>query len=153
MRFVRNVGLTGLVAFLGASIAGVVGAELAQWDQARVTSIAQQLVPAANAWELAVRQEDDTIGSGTAREESSLRQQARTLREMSAGLAAHLAKGKGHDQTLDLYRSLREVADDTEEAAQRAELDAPAIAAWSKVADLLRQIAPYYDPKAAGETK
>jgi hypothetical protein len=150
MRVVRNVGLAALVALLGAPLAG---ADLAPWDQGRVTAIAKQLAPAAEAWQQAVRLENDRIGSGVAVEENSLQDKARRLHEMSESLAAHLAKGKGHDETLNQYRSLREVADDTEEMAQRAELDAPALAAWSKMSDLLRQIAPYYDPKASGGTK
>ena len=146
-RISRIAGLSSLVFALVLSVSGAARADLAKWDQARVTSIAQQLVPAAQAWELAARQQGPgTIGA--AEEQGSLPMKARTLREMSEGLADHLAKGEGHDKTLDQYKSMREVADDTEEMAQRSELQAPTIAAWSKIADLLRQIAPYYDPKA-----
>ena len=41
------------------------------------------------------------------------------------------------------------MADDIEEEAQQSSLDEPTMDAWAKVADLLRQIAPYYDPKAS----
>ena len=73
------------------------------------------------------------------------------LHEQSRALAAHLAKGKGHDETRNMYRSLKEIVDDTEVQARRTELDEPTLDAWAKVADLLRQIAPYYDPKALDE--
>jgi hypothetical protein len=36
------------------------------------------------------------------------------------------------------------VVDDTQELASRAPLDEPSMDAWAKVADLMRQIAPYY---------
>ena len=139
-------------AAFAAFVAGPALADLAAWDQARVTSIAQQLVPAAQAWELAVREAGG--GSiGAAEDQDSLPAKARTLREMSEGLASHLAKGDGRDKTLDQYKSIREIADDTEEAAQRSELQDPVIAAWQKVAGLLRQIAPYYDPKAGSAAR
>jgi hypothetical protein len=73
-----------------------------------------------------------------------MQENARTLFDQSTVLAAHLAKGKDGDQTRDYYRSLKEVVDDTQEQASRAPLDEPSMDAWAKVADLMRQIAPYY---------
>jgi hypothetical protein len=70
---------------------------------------------------------------------------------MSTGLAAHLAKGEGYDETHDLYRSLKEVVDDTQVQVKRSPLQEPVMDAWAKVADAMRQIAPYYDPKADAE--
>jgi len=143
-----------LAAGLAALFSSPAGAELATWDQARVTAIAQQLAAACDAWEQALRrQPGEAIGSGRAEEGFGLGQQARVLREQSRALAAHLEAGKGHDQTVHEYQSLKEVVDDTEVEAQRAALDEPTLDAWAGVADLLRQIAPYYDPKALGETE
>lgn len=119
-------------------------ADLAKWDQARVTEIAQQLAQASDAWWSATMEPP----RGRAEENYDLQTNARMLVERTRGLADDLAKGKGHDETLNAYRSLREIVDDTEEVAQRAMLDAPIMDAWTKVADLMRQIAPYYDPKA-----
>ena len=134
------------LALLAAALcAAPAGAELAKWDQARVTQIAQQLTEASNAWWTALREQPDVFGA-------ALAPKAQVLEEQSRSLAGHLAKGKGHDQTRDMYLSLKEIADDTEVEAQRAELDEPTLAAWAKVADLLRQLAPYYDPKALEET-
>ena len=131
------------------------GADLAQWDQARVTGIAQQLAAACEAWEKAVREQPGggELGSGDARDFLVMQQRSRFLREQSASLARHLQDGKGHDQTVHSYQALKEGADDTEEAAQRASLAEPTLDAWAKVSDLLRQIAPYYDPKALDAAK
>ena len=41
------------------------------------------------------------------------------------------------------------MVDDIEEQAQQSPLDEPTMDSWAKVVDLLRQIAPYYDPKAS----
>src|SRR5574338_448074 len=123
-------------------------ADLAPWDQARVTGIAKQLANACDAFDQAVRQQPGMgdLGAGQAEMGLSLGGRAQALREQSQALADHLEKGKGHDPTRNEWRSLREIADDVEERAQRHELDDPTLAAWARVADLMRQLAPYYAP-------
>jgi hypothetical protein len=152
MDVVRKLfGSAALVATLVATlVAAPAGADLAKWDQARVTGIAQQLAAACDAWEEAVRGQPDgaRLGSGDAEDYLEMQQRSRFLREQSASLAAHLKDGKGREQTVHSYQALKEGVDDTEEAARRAFLAGPSLDAWSTVADLLRQIAPYYDPKA-----
>jgi hypothetical protein len=143
------IGMMASFCVLSASAAG---AELATWDQARATAIGQQLADAADASELAVREQPGgEVGSGDAQEGFGLANKARALREQARALAGHLAAGKGHDDTRNYYRGLKELVDDTEQMAQRAELDEPTMDAWAKVADLQRQIAPFYDPKALEE--
>lgn len=144
--------LLGLGALVAASFSTPAAADLVKWDQPRVTGIAQQLAAACDAWEQAVRERPDaTLGSGDAHATLRLQQNARLLREQSTSLVAHLKDGKGHDQTVHSYQALKEIVDDTEEDAQRASLEGPTMDAWAKVADLLRQLAPYYDPKAQSE--
>ena len=150
-----TVARTFLFALAASSVlvlASPAVAELAAWDQDRVTSIAKQLAGAAEDWEQAVRQQPGgTIGSGDAQEEFGIGMKARVIRENADALAGHLAKGEGYDKTHNLYRNMKEVIDDTEVLGQRAELDEPTMDAWSKLVDLQRQIAPYYDPKADEE--
>lgn len=146
-----KLGVFGL-AMAVVALSSPASAELATWDQARVTELAQQLVQASDAWEQAVRkQSGGDIGSGDAEAEFGLGMKARVLKEQSQALAGHLAKGEGYDKTHNYYRSLKELIDDTEEIAQRSELEEPTMDAWAKVADLQRQIAPFYDPKANQE--
>jgi hypothetical protein len=137
-----RLALALLVTALAASPAA---AELAKWDQARVTGIAKQLADASEAWWMAVREQPDIFGE-------ALEPKAQVLKEQSRALAGHLEKGKGHDQTRGMYLSLKESIDDSEVEAQRAELEEQSMAAWAKVADLWRQLSPYYDPKALDET-
>jgi hypothetical protein len=139
-----------LAAFATSLVALPALADLAAWDQARATSIAKQLADASDAFEQAVRKEPELgrVGSGSAEAGMRLGQQARVLKEQSASLAGHLEKGKGHDDTKNHWRSMKEVTDDVTEEAQKSELSEPTLDAWSKVADLTRQLAPYYDPKA-----
>lgn len=150
MTLVRTTGLLALTCCLAVSLpVSPAVAELAAWDQARVAGIAQKLAQACDAWEQAVREQP---GAGAEASEFGLGMKARVLREQSAALAGHLAKGEGQDQTRIDYRDVKELIDDTEEMAQRAELDEPTMDAWAKVVDLQRQIAPYYDPKALGDS-
>ena len=90
---------------------------------------------------VAVREQPDVFGE-------ALEPKAELLKEQSRALAGQLERGRGHDHTSGFYLSLREIVDDTEVEARRAELDEPTLAAWAKVADLWRQLSPYYDPKA-----
>lgn len=144
--------LLALAAGSALVLAKPATAELAAWDQARVTGIAKQLADAAEDWEQAVREQPGgEIGSGDAQEEFGIGMKARVIRENADALAGHLAKGDGYDKTHNLYRNMKEVIDDTEVLGQRAELDEPTMDAWSKLVDLQRQIAPYYDPKANEE--
>lgn len=148
-----KLGLFGLAVFVAALFAPSAGAELASWDQNRVTAIAQQLPAASEAWLQALRdQPGGGIGSGSAEAGTGLVQKAQVLHEQSTALAGHLSAGQGYEKTRNLYRSLKELIDDTEVQAQRAELDQPTLDAWAKITDLQRQIAPYYDPKALDDT-
>jgi uncharacterized membrane protein YccC len=139
------------LAFAGL-LASPAGAELATWDQARVTELAGQLASACRAFDDVVQQEPGTA-RGAEDAGFGVQANARELRAQSEALAGHLREGKSHEQTRDLYRSLKEVVDDTEQNAQRTPLDEPVMDAWAKVADLMRQIAPYYDPKALDAAK
>jgi hypothetical protein len=149
MRVSPKLALLGLAAVVPMLFARPAGADLAKWDQARVTGIAKQLASACDTWLLRVRQQSGTeIGPEDA---PGMIESARVLREQSRSLADHLAKGKGYEETRNLYRSLKEIADDTEVQSRRRALGAPTLDAWAAVADPLRQIAPYYDPKALDE--
>ncbi len=123
------------------------GRWLSPWDQARVTEIAKQMSDATDAWRLTVRQENDSqLGSGTAEEGFELTRKSLVVAQQARSLAGHLAAGQGRDQTYNSFRSLKEEVDDVEVISARAELEKPAIDAWAKVAGLMAQIKPYYEP-------
>jgi hypothetical protein len=120
-------------------------AEQAAWDQAQVTAIAKDLAAAGEGWEQAMRRQPGlTEGSGEAEDVFGMLGESRVLREQSAALSAELAAGKGFDKTHDMYRTLKEMVDDTHVDTQRADLDAPSKEAWAKVTDAMGRIAPYY---------
>jgi hypothetical protein len=136
----------GLAAACAVVAAIPAAADLAKWDQARVTQIAQDLAKASDAWWEAMRRQPGMAGD--AMDVNSIGGKARVLQEMSASLADQLKQGKDRAKTLDQYKSMKEIVDDTEMRAQQAALDEPTMDAWAKVADAMRRIAPYYDPNA-----
>ena len=150
MSTARSLRRALLAAFVVPVAALPALADLAAWDQARVTSLAKQLADSSDAFEQAIRKEPGLgqVGSGSAEMGFGVGQKARVLKEQSLTLAGHLETGKGHDETKNAWRGLKEIADDVAEDAQRSELSEPALDAWAKVADLMRQLAPYYDAKA-----
>ncbi len=145
LRISQRIAIAGVVVAT-ALFAASARADLAKWDQAQVTQIAQNLATASDGWWQAMRRQPGYVSD--AMDDRSITGKARVLQEMSASLADRLKKGDGHDKTLDQYKSMKEIVDDTEDAAQRAALDEPTMDAWAKVADALRRIAPYYDPNA-----
>ena len=147
-----KLGLFAVVAAIATLSASPATADVKPWDQAGVTAIAQKLVPASDAfWQAMRRQPGDTVGSGDAGANVDLQSKSRTLTEMTQGLAGQLAKGKGHHETLDMYKSMKELVDDITNDAMFDSLDAPTNTAWTNFANLLKQIAPYYDARAPGD--
>ena len=148
-----KLGLFGLIAgIVACATPSPSTAGLKPWDQASVTSLAQKLVPTSEAfWQAMRRQPGDTVGSGDAGDNTSLQSKSRTLTEMTQGLAAHLAKGDGFDATVDMYKSMKELVDDILNAEEFDDMIAPTTTAWGNFMAVMKQIAPYYDPKGASD--
>lgn len=120
-------------------------AEPTAWDQAQVTAIGKDLAAAGEGWEQAVRRQPGlTVGSGEAEDVFNMLEESQALNRQTTALSAELAAGKGHDKTYDMYRTLKEMMDDTQVQLERAEIIAPTKAAWAKVTDAMGRLAPYY---------
>lgn len=125
-------------------------AEVAAWDQERVTALAQDLAEKAGKVSDAVYrvQLGSTVGSGQAWDYQRLRDRVRLTKNEARHLAAELKNGKGHDETVHTYERLTTLSRDVQEISQRMFLDEPTLNTVAAAGDALRQIAPYYDPKA-----
>jgi len=127
-------------------------AELAKWDQERVTALGAELKEACDAlYETFLKEPEKTVGSGQARDYYRLRQIVRRLKGDARQLSSALAKGEGYDQTLPIYESLMVMVRDARETAKRTFTSNYVLDKASAVGDVLRRIAPYYDPKALEE--
>ncbi len=148
-----KLGLVGLAIGIAAcATPNPSTAGLKPWDQATVTALAQKLVPTSEAFWTAMRQQPgDVVGSGDAGENVSLQSMSRTLTEMTQGLAGHLAKGEGLDKTVDMYKTMKELVDDILNHEEFDEMILPTNNAWANFFAVMKQIAPYYDPKGASD--
>jgi hypothetical protein len=149
-----KLGLFSLVAgiVVCATPSSSSAADLEKWDQATVTGLAQKLVPTSEAfWQAMRRQPGDMAGSGDSGDNASLQSKSRTLTEMTQGLAGHLAKGDGFDKTVDMYKSMKELVDDILNAEEFDSMIAPTTTAWGNFMAVMKQLAPYYDPKGASD--
>lgn len=125
------------------------GAELAAWDQAKATSLAKELVPAAKALEDSFRkQPPPTVGSGQSRDYHRLRQVIRHLRQEATALADDLGEGSGMEATLPSYESLMTSVRDAREIGARIFASQEIKERASAAREILNQLSPYYDPDA-----
>jgi hypothetical protein len=127
-------------------------AELAAWDQERVTALGGELEEACGAlYETFLKEPEKGIGSGQARDYYRLRQIVRRLKGEARQLSSALEKGEGYDQTLPIYESLMVMVRDAREIAKRTFTSNYVLDKAAAAGDVLRRIAPYYDPKALEE--
>ena len=122
-------------------------ADVASWDQAKVTAIAKQLVPATqDLYDTFYKQLPPTVGSGQNREFYRLKQVTRVLKTEARELAGSLEKGEGYEATLPSYESLMELVRDARELGARVFATEDLKQKAAAVRGLLNQLGPYYDP-------
>jgi len=122
-------------------------AELAAWDQAKVATIAKQLVSATqDLYDTFYKQLPPTAGSGQSREFYRLKQVTRVMKTEARELAGQLEKGEGHDETLPSYESLMEMVRTARELGARIFATEDLKRKATAVRGLLNQLGPYYDP-------
>jgi len=141
---------TSLLAFaLAVSLAVPAAAELTPWDQAKVAALGKQLNEAANnLYTTFYKQPPPQLGAGQGNDYRKLKQTMRRIQMEARELDSELAKGKGRDDTLDIYENLMELVRDAREDIRRVFTTKDVQDAAGKARGLLNQIAPYYDPDA-----
>jgi hypothetical protein len=144
----RRLFLAALLLVVALPIASA-RAELAKWDQAKVSDLGNQLSDAAkNLQDTFYKQPPATLGSGQSRDYQRLKQTLRRLRQEVDQLKGDLAKGAGQEETLPEYEDLMIAVRDAREIASRLFVVQDMKDAASKTRAVLNQLAPYYDPDA-----
>jgi len=124
-------------------------AELAEWDQERVTTLAAVLAPACDAlYDTFSKEPVATVGSGQMKDYHRLRQVVRRIKREAKHLSSALAAGEGYDETLPIYENLMVMVRDARGVAKRTFTSNFVQEKAAAAGDLLRRIAPYYDPGA-----
>jgi hypothetical protein len=136
-----------LAVLLVLGLAAPVHAELAAWDQAKVTALAKELAKASDDLYTAFYLQPK-MGIGERRDYYRLQQDVRHLKNDARGMAEALGKGVGRDETLpsyeDLMQTVRRAQDNAGRVFTTKDVQDKAAAARA----LLNQISPYYDANA-----
>jgi hypothetical protein len=122
-------------------------AELASWDQAKVTALARQLETEARSLEGAFGEQPQAT---TVQRRSYFRtkQDVRKVRLGAGQLAEVLEKGATQEETLPIYDDLMEDIRRVRDFAPHLFTTPVVMERASAVRRVLNQITPYYDPDA-----
>ena len=141
------LAVTSLAFTLAAAPAA--RAELAKWDQAKVTALAKQLSEATDAMnDTFYKQPPPSVGSMQSREYQQLRQRVRMIRMEAGSLSKSLAKGEGYEETLPSYESLMELVRDARRIVPSVFTTQDVQTKATAIRVVLNELAPYYDPDA-----
>jgi hypothetical protein len=144
-----RIGAALLGCVLVVASAAPSSAELAAWDQAKVTALAKQLEGETKAlYDTFYKQPVPSIGSGQSQEYRRLKQEVRRLRSEAGELSRALAAGEGRDDTLPVYENLMQKVREARELAGRIFTTKDVQDRASAVRKTLNEISPFYDPDA-----
>jgi hypothetical protein len=139
-----------LLAFLTAlALPSASAAELANWNQDRVTAIAREAAEKTSAlYDVFYQQPPATLGSAQSRSYYELKQSVRRIRREAGHLASELESGKSREETSAIYNNLAQTLNRATEEARRTFTSDSLLAASTRAGDAMRRLAPYYDPQA-----
>ncbi|MEN8159501.1 MAG: hypothetical protein ABFS41_05440 [Myxococcota bacterium] len=126
-----------------ASTAAPASAELASWDQDRVTKYAEELVEAADDLEISLKK----IGIQNLANANAIYQVQDTvdmLHTATRGLAGALSNGKGREETMPRFKRVDSLRRDAELEGRRADIPEQVFEKVFAVGGALQRLRPYY---------
>lgn len=145
----RPTILVLLGSCLGLLVASAGSAQLANWNQERVTKLAAVLKERTAAlYDTFYKEPVPTIGTAQARSYYRVKELVRRIRREARQLSDQLDKGAGREETLPIYENLMTMVRDAQEEARRTFTSDTILNSAASAGDALRQISPYYDPEA-----
>jgi len=143
----RIASVPAVFAFALALSASTASAELAPWDQAKVTGLAKQLVETTqDLYDTFYKQPTPTAASMQSRTYYQLKQKVRGIRMNARNLANDLKKGADREGTLPIYDSLMQLVRSAREDARKVFTSADVAEKAAAARAVLNQLGPYYDP-------
>jgi hypothetical protein len=125
-------------------------AELAKWDQQRVTAIAVELAEAVSKASLEVdKQKGSRVDVGKERAYYEFREDMRLAKNTSRHLSRELEGGQGREETYPTFRRLKTLRNDAAENARRADMPDSTVASITAAGELLLRLRPYYEEEPA----
>jgi hypothetical protein len=121
-------------------------ADLAEWDQEKVTAVAEELAQAAVSLRNGLRAKPPrTLGQSGRRAFWSLQEEARVIASTSRRLQRALANGAGMEETYPTFRRLVRSGRRAKREMRRVDLGERTLAWVEAVADGVRKLRPYYE--------
>jgi len=143
LHLVRVLRSLALVMLLASSAS----AELAAWDQAKVTGLAKELATATDALhETFLQQPPPNLGSMQSHSYHRLKQFVRLLHSEARVLVRSLEAGEGREQTASMYETLMSLARSARDEAGRVFVTKDVGERAAAVRGVLNRIGPHYDP-------
>jgi hypothetical protein len=137
----RGIVVATAAAFLTAS--GAVAAELATWDQKRVTEYAGELATASTALKLAIEDvPEPNISQANAR--YKVEDTVKNLENAAMSLSAALRDGKGREETLPRFKRVETLRRDAEIEARSSDIPEQVFEKVFDVGSALLKLRPYY---------
>ncbi len=146
-RHLRSVLALGAgLVLLGAAGAGWAQGDepVANWNQERLTSYAQELADACAALDDAIAKLPDNLDPANQASWYRAKDDVRMLASASRGLAASLANGEGKEATLPRFKRIELLRNDAAENGRRALIPEAVFAKITPVGTALIKLAPYY---------
>ncbi len=128
----------------------VSSAHAADWDQAKVTEIAEQLSDADNDVHRSVVRTatGSQVGSGQSASYLRLKDRVRVARNESRHLAKALQDGKGKDETVHVWKRLMSVVRDARNIGRSMFLEAPTQVKIVRASEIIDQLTPFYETES-----
>lgn len=137
----RGIVVAAAAAFLTAS--GASAAELATWDQKRVTDYAGELASASTSLKLAL-EDTGTPNFAQANARYKIQDTVQNLETAAQSLHAALKDGKGREETLPRFKRVETLRRDAEVEARSADIPEQVFAKVFDVGSALLKLRPYY---------
>jgi len=152
---IRSLRTCGLCLALGLALPSLLLADTGladtdAWDQAEVSQITSELVPAVEAVYDELRRMP--ISGGDPRDYYQLRETTRRARGEVRHLEKSLAAGEGHDPTLPIFQQLLVQVHDAQELARHLFVPSPLHDKLAKANALIKQLGAYYTKTPEAES-
>jgi hypothetical protein len=143
-----------VVAALAAGTAlgaGRASAELAQWDQARVTQYAQELEKASDELQRALDAQPTYTTPINQRSYYQASDDIRVMANSAKHLVAELKSGKGRAETYPTFQRIRSLQKNAQEEGRKAMIPEHIMGKATPVGGAIIKLAPYYEEPKASE--
>jgi len=151
MESIRRLrGMTATAAALALLLLPTVAlAELADWDQERVTQIAEEFAGAMKDLRREVQAAPPSMDPTRQRARHEALEDIRIMTNSSRHLANKLKAGEGRDETFAVWRRLDLLRRDVEESARKSDIQDAVLEKVLQAGELLLRLTPYYKSEEA----